>query len=123
MMPTAPVSRIARIARSNARRICALALAATLCGQMARAEVARYPDYNIGAHCQTAHNAGTTKFKHDCEDREYAITILLRQQWGELNKTSSNFVSYCIDVNNLFNEAPSYLSLLQCVTSVRDAAD
>lgn len=123
MKPTAPASGIAQIARTSARCICALALAATLCGQAASAETVKYPDYNINAHCQSAHNSGTTKFKHDCEDREYAITILLRQQWGELNKSSSNFVSYCIDVNNLFNEAPSYLSLLQCVTNVRDAAD
>lgn len=89
----------------------------------ADSEASRYPEYDIVAFCRSEISTGLTKRLHDCEDREYAVAIILRAQWPALSRAEPDFIEACVDWNATFDPEPSYVSLLQCITRVRNAAD
>lgn len=83
----------------------------------------RYPDYNVQQFCHAEANARPTERRHQCEDQEYAVSILLRQQWTELARSEPALLDACAGLIGRYEAHPSYVSLLQCLTKVRDAAD
>lgn len=90
---------------------------------LAESTAMRYPEYDIVATCRSEMNSGLMKRRHDCEDREYAVAIALRTQWHALERAQPELIEACVVLNNTFDASPSYLSLLQCITRVRNAAD
>lgn len=83
----------------------------------------RYPDYDVRYFCRSDASARPGERKHDCEDREHAVSILLRRHWAELVRSEPTLIAACADRIGHFEVYPSYVSLLQCLTRVRDAAD
>lgn len=84
---------------------------------------ARYPHYDVQSFCHLHVNAFSSERRHQCEDREYAVSIFLRQHWPALTRSEPTLTAGCASMIEHFEVRPSYVSLLQCLTRVRDAAD
>ncbi|RTL65080.1 MAG: hypothetical protein EKK41_20670 [Hyphomicrobiales bacterium] len=107
----------------SAASIAALIVGLSASSGLADLGAAGYPEYDIAASCRSEPNSMLTKRTNDCEDREYAVAIILRAQWSALAREQPDLVEACVELNATFDPKPSYLSLLQCVTRVRNAAD
>ena len=115
---------------STSKYCCRLFLIATLASSLAPSarstdapDDTRYPNYDVQGFCRFEVNTRSAEWKHQCEDREYAVAILLKQNWPALTRSEPTLTAACTNMIGYFEAHPSYVSLLQCITRVRDAAD
>jgi len=82
-----------------------------------------YPSYDIRAFCRDARAVRMTGHLYDCEDREQAVATLLNAHWETLKIQEPVLIEVCKANERYAARRPSYISLLQCITRVHDAAD
>lgn len=81
-----------------------------------------FPRYDVKRQCAGQAGGRPAEVRQSCEDHEYAVAIMLRNQWRELIRREPVLTAGCEVSTASGASAPSYVSLLQCLarTSASD---